>query len=163
MTYTVTIQNEVQVCPGLHTVAAPGTSLAYSVSSVYGPDHHADRLHRVEASAIVGPEDPILEFAAVDASGVPDTIKIGLAASVVPPASFMEMGTVTCCGETGRAMISSIRKFVFHRENDSKEHSFKKINFLFLLKIDPLEANKLRVIACSYERACQHTTLSSNF
>lgn len=88
--------SEVQVCPGLRI--CPCTSLAYSVSSVYGPDQHADRLHGVEASTVVGPEDPILEFASVDASSVPDTVKIGLAASVVPPASFMEMGTVTCCG-----------------------------------------------------------------
>ena len=84
------------MCPGLHS--CPCTGLVYSISSVYGPDHHADTLHGVEASAVVGPEDPILEFASVDASGVPDTVKISLATSVVPPASFMEMGTVTCCG-----------------------------------------------------------------
>lgn len=79
--------------PGLHSY--PWTSLACSISSVYGPDQHTDRLHRVEASAVVRPEDPILEFAAVNASGVPYTVQIGLAASVVPPASFVEMGTVT--------------------------------------------------------------------
>ena len=102
------------MCPGLHS--CPWTSLAYSISSVYGPDHHADRLHGVEASAVVSPEDPILEFASVDASVVPDTIKIGLAASVVPPASFVEMGTVSCCGgEEERVMISTLkyRKCVF--------------------------------------------------
>lgn len=115
--YTVTIQSEVQVCPGLHS--CPWTSLAHSMSSVYGPDQHTDRLHRVEAAAIVGPEDPVLEFAAVDASGVPDTIKIGLATSVVPPASFMEMGTVTCYGEKTQGMSSSL---FFQRENDSKKH-----------------------------------------
>lgn len=108
------------MCPGLRS--CPWTSLAYSISSVYGPDHHADRFHGVEASTVVGPEDPILELATVDASGVPDTVEIGLATSVVPPASFMEMGTVTCCGGRDRGMISSMRKSVLHRGNDSKKH-----------------------------------------
>ncbi|TNN81493.1 hypothetical protein EYF80_008265 [Liparis tanakae] len=43
----------------------PWTSRADSISSVNGPDEHTDRLHGVEASAVVRPEDPILEFAAV--------------------------------------------------------------------------------------------------
>lgn len=64
-------------------------------ASVYGPDQHANGLHGVETAAVVGPEDPVLEFAAVHSSGVPDTVKVSLATSVVPPASFMEMGTVT--------------------------------------------------------------------
>ena len=97
MTYPVTM-----FLPGLHS--CPWFSLASNISSVYGPDQHTDSLHRVEASTIVGPENPILEFAAVNASGVPDTVQIGLTASVVPPASFMEMGTVTCRRETGRLM-----------------------------------------------------------
>lgn len=78
---------------GLHNYT--WTSLACGISSVYGPDQQTHGLQRVEASAVVRPEDPILEFAAVNASGVPDTVKVGLAASVVPPASFVEMGTVT--------------------------------------------------------------------
>lgn len=65
-------------------------------ASVYRSDHHADRLHGVEPSTVVGPEHPILVFAAVDPSGVPDTVQVGLATGVVPPSSFMEMGTVTC-------------------------------------------------------------------
>lgn len=73
----------------------PWTSLVCRISSVYGSDQYPDRLHGVEASTIVGPENPVLEFAAVDASSVPDTVKIALAASVVPPASFVEVGTVT--------------------------------------------------------------------
>lgn len=81
------------------------TSLAYAFFSIYGPDHHADRLHRVETSAIVGPEDTILVFATVDPSVVPDTVEIGLATSVVPPASFMEMGTITCEWETEELVI----------------------------------------------------------
>lgn len=89
-------------------------SLAHGELSVYGPDHHADGLHRVEASTVVGPEDAVLEFAAVDASGVPDTVEVGLATSVVPPASFVEMGTVTCNWETGRRISSFIhRKYLF--------------------------------------------------
>lgn len=64
-------------------------------ASVDGPDQNTDRLHGVEPSAIFGPENPVLEFAAIDASGVPDTVEIGLSTSVVPPASLMEMGTVT--------------------------------------------------------------------
>lgn len=62
---------------------------------VDGSDQHTDRLHGVEPSAILSPENPILEFAAVDASSVPDTVEVGLSTSIVPPASFMEMGTVT--------------------------------------------------------------------
>lgn len=80
-------------CSGLHNYSA------YSISLVYRSDHHANRLHGVEAAAIVGPEDPILVLAPVDASSVPDTVKIGLAASIVPPASLIEMGTIACCGE----------------------------------------------------------------
>lgn len=70
-------------------------------ASVYGPDQHADRLHGVETPAVVGPEDAVLEFAAVHSSGVPDTVEVGLATGIVPPASFMEMGTVTCYGIKG--------------------------------------------------------------
>lgn len=91
------------VCRGLHS--CPLTSLAYAFFSIYGPDHHADRLHWVETSAIVGPEDTILVFATVDTSVVPDTVEIGLATSVVPPASFMEMGTITCEWETEELVI----------------------------------------------------------
>lgn len=54
--------------------SCPLTSLAYGIISVYGPDHDADRLHGVETSAIVGPEDTILVFAAVDTTVVPDTV-----------------------------------------------------------------------------------------
>lgn len=82
------------VGPGLHR--CPRTSLVSSISSVYRPDEHTDSLHGVEAAAVVGPEDSILKLAAVYASHIPHAIQVGLAASVVPPASFMEMCTVTC-------------------------------------------------------------------
>lgn len=82
------------VCPGLHK--CPWTSLLSSISSFYWPDEHTDSLHGVEAAAIVGPEDSILKFVAVYASHIPYAIQVGLAASIVPPASFMEMRTVTC-------------------------------------------------------------------
>lgn len=77
-------------------MGAPWTSPLSSMSSVYRPDEHTDGLHGVEAAAIVGPEDSILKFAAVHASRIPHAIQVGLAAGVVPPASFMEMRTVTC-------------------------------------------------------------------
>lgn len=66
----------------------------FSISSVYWPDEHSDSLHGVEPAAVVSPENPILEFASVYASRVPHAIQVGLAASVVPPASFVEMGAV---------------------------------------------------------------------
>lgn len=91
--HLVTIWNEGS-CPGLHR--CPWTSLVSSISSVYRPDEHTDSLHGVEAAAIVGPEDSILKFAAVYTSRIPYAIQVGLAASIVPPASFMEMRTVTC-------------------------------------------------------------------
>lgn len=100
----------------------------YNVSSVYGPDHHADSFHGVEASTVVGPEDPVLELAAVDASGVPDTVEIGLAASVVPPAPFVEVGTVTCRGGRGSGMIRSLGKCVFSTEGMIPTNTF---NVLF--------------------------------
>lgn len=82
------------VCPGLHR--CPWTSLVSSISSLYRPDEHTDSLHGVEAAAIVGPEDSVLKFAAVYTSRVPYAIQVRLAARIVPPASFMEMCTVTC-------------------------------------------------------------------
>lgn len=81
---------------GLHR--CPWTSLLSSICSVYRPDEHTDSLHGVEAAAIVGPEDSILKFAAVYTSRIPYAIQVGLAAGIVPPASFMEMRTVTCNG-----------------------------------------------------------------
>lgn len=112
LTYPVTM-----FLPGLHS--CHWFSLASNVSSVYGPDQHPDSLHRVEASTVVGPENPILEFAAVNASGVPDTVQVGLTASVIPPASFMEMGTVTCSRETGRLItfIKHLHIYSFFRKS----------------------------------------------
>lgn len=123
------------MCPGLHS--CPWTSLAYSISSVYGPDQHTDSLHRVEAAAVVGPEDPVLEFAAVNAAGVPDTVEIGLAAGVVPPASFMEMGAVTCRGEAERVVISSVRKCVSHREKwwNEETHLMLSLENMYMLAV----------------------------
>lgn len=66
----------------------------FGISSVYWPDEHSDSLHGVEAAAVVGPENPILEFAAVHAPRVPHAVQVGLATSVVPPASFVEVGAV---------------------------------------------------------------------
>lgn len=91
-------------CPGLHRW--PWTSLVASISSVYRPDEHTDSLHGVEAAAVVGPEDSILKFAAVYASCIPHAIQVGLAAGIVPPASFMEMRTVPC--NRNRPMVTCL-------------------------------------------------------
>lgn len=65
-------------------------------ASVDGSDHHAHSFHRVEASSVVRPEDAVLELVAIHAASVPDTIKIGLATCIVPPATLMEVSTVSC-------------------------------------------------------------------
>ena len=82
-----------EVLPGL---CSPRSDSTGPRPSVYGPDHDADRLHGVEAPAVLGPEDPVLVLAAVDATGVPHAVEVGLAAAVVPPASLLEVGAVTC-------------------------------------------------------------------
>lgn len=75
-----------------------GQEAALHPSSVNGPNHHAHALHGVGASPVVSPEDAVLEFTAVDTPSVPHSVEVGLAASVVPPASFMEVRAVTCGG-----------------------------------------------------------------
>lgn len=62
--------------------------------SLDGSDHEADRLERVESSSVFGPEDSILEFAAVNSPAVPHAVQVGLAAGVVPPAALVEVGAV---------------------------------------------------------------------
>lgn len=63
--------------------------------SLDGPDHEADRLERVETSSVFSPEDPVLEFAAVNSPAVPHAVQVGLAAGVIPPAALVEVGAVT--------------------------------------------------------------------
>ena len=64
-------------------------------SSVDGSNHHACSLERVKPSTVLGPEDAILELAAVHASTVPHPIQVGLATPTVPPAPLVEVGAVT--------------------------------------------------------------------
>lgn len=68
----------------------------FGFASVNGPDHHAHSFHGVEASSVVRPEDAILELVAIHATRVPDAIKIGLPTCIVPPATLMEVSTVSC-------------------------------------------------------------------
>lgn len=62
---------------------------------VYGSDHEADGLEGIEPSSVFRPKDSILKLAAVNPPAVPDSIQVGLATSVIPPAALMEVGTVT--------------------------------------------------------------------
>lgn len=68
----------------------------FGFASVNRSDHHAHSFHGVEASSVVRPEDAVLELVAIHATRVPDSVEIGLAACIVPPATFMEVSTVSC-------------------------------------------------------------------
>lgn len=63
--------------------------------SIDWSNHQANGFERVETSAILRPENAILKFAAVDPSTVPNTVQVGLATRVVPPAALMEVSAVT--------------------------------------------------------------------
>lgn len=76
----------VKLCSGFGFVSA----------SVNRSDHHAHSFHRVEASSVVRPEDAVLELVPIHTARVPHTIEIGLATCVVPPATFVEVSTVSC-------------------------------------------------------------------
>lgn len=66
-----------------------------------GPDHHHHFLERVGASSELSPVDPILVAAPVMAPAVPDPIEVGVGAGVVPPASLLVVGAVSCRREGG--------------------------------------------------------------
>lgn len=72
--------------------------------SVNRSDHHAYGFHGVEASSVVRPEDAILELVAIHTTRVPHAIKVGLTTCIVPPATFMEVSTVSC--KKGRYCMS---------------------------------------------------------
>lgn len=72
------------------------SGFSFGLALVDGSDQHAHSFHGVEASAVVCPEDAVLELVAIHTAGVPDAIEIGLATCIVPPATFMEVSTVSC-------------------------------------------------------------------
>lgn len=61
-----------------------------------GPDHHHHFLERVGASSELSPVDPILVAAPVMAPTIPDPIEVGVGAGVIPPASLLVVGAVSC-------------------------------------------------------------------
>lgn len=63
--------------------------------SVNRSDHEADWLEGVETSSILCPKDSILKFAAVNPPTVPYTIQVGLTTGIIPPATLMEVRTIT--------------------------------------------------------------------
>lgn len=72
------------------------SGFSFVFTSVNRSDHHAHSFHGVEASAVVRPEDAVLELVTIHAAGVPHSIEIGLATCIVPPATFMEVSAVSC-------------------------------------------------------------------
>lgn len=66
-----------------------------------GPDHHHHFLERVGASSELSPVDSILVAASVMAPTVPDPIEVGVGAGVIPPASLLVVGAVSCRREGG--------------------------------------------------------------
>lgn len=61
-----------------------------------GPDHHHHFLERVGASSELSPVDSVLVAAPVMAPAVPDPIEVGVGTGVIPPASLLVVGTVSC-------------------------------------------------------------------
>lgn len=73
-----------------------------------GPDHHHHFLERVGAAAELSPVDSVLVAAPVVAPAVPDPIEVGVGAGIVPPASLLVVGTVSCRKE-GSEKVSGKR------------------------------------------------------
>lgn len=71
-----------------------------SMVSINRSDHQSHRLEGVKTSSIICPEDSILKFATVNTPAIPYTIQVGLATSIVPPTTFMEVSAVTWWRET---------------------------------------------------------------
>lgn len=61
-----------------------------------GPDHHHHFLERVGPSSELSPVDSILVAAPVMAPTVPDPVEVGVGTGIIPPASLLVVGTVSC-------------------------------------------------------------------
>lgn len=83
-----------------------GTGLVEGVG--IGPDHHHHFFERVGASSELSPVDAVLVAAPVMAPTVPDPVEVGVGAGIVPPASFLVVGTVSCKRE-GSEKVSGRR------------------------------------------------------
>lgn len=119
--------------------------------SLNGPDHEADRLERVETSAVFGPEDSVLEFAAVNSPAVPHTVQVGLAAGVVPPAALVEVGTVTWRKARRRSTVKLLRMIPhFAKKDKDKQRNifFQKEIFIkfFNYNLSPNFVNKVQIL-----------------
>lgn len=65
-------------------------------SSVNRLDHHLNCLQGVRPASVFGPENSILVLASVMASSIPHSIEVRVCTGVVPPTSFVKVGTVSC-------------------------------------------------------------------
>lgn len=68
----------------------------YLEPSVNGFDHHLHCSQGVGPASVLSPENSILVLASVMATSVPYTVEVRVCAGIVPPASFMEVGAVSC-------------------------------------------------------------------
>lgn len=60
------------------------------------PDHHGDLLQGIRATAELRPVNSILVAAAVMPTAVPHAIQVRVGAGVVPPATLLIVGTISC-------------------------------------------------------------------
>lgn len=56
---------------------------------------HGDLLQRVSSATELSPVDSILVAAAVMTTTVPNPVQVGMGAHIIPPTTFLKMGTVT--------------------------------------------------------------------
>lgn len=88
--------------------ARSGGALALVEGVGIGPDHHHHFFERVGASSELSPVDAVLVAAPVMAPTVPDPVEVGVGAGIIPPASFLVVGTVSCKRE-GSEKVSGRR------------------------------------------------------
>lgn len=74
----------------------------YLEPSVNGLDHHLHCSQGVGPASVLSPENPVLVLASVMATSVPYTIEVRVCTGIVPPASFMKVGAVSCRRNTDR-------------------------------------------------------------
>lgn len=59
-------------------------------------DHHLDGPQGVGPASVFSPENAILVLASVMTTSVPYSVEVRVCTGVVPPASFMKVGAVSC-------------------------------------------------------------------
>ena len=67
-----------------------------SETSVNRLDHHLYSPQGVGPASVFSPENPILVLASVMATSVPYSVEVRVCTGIVPPASFMKVGAVSC-------------------------------------------------------------------